>query len=323
MIYFIYGENWQEAKNRLDEIEADFRKLDPSGINLEKVEGESLTHAKFIQAVTAAPFLAEKRLTIIRNLLNSNQDAVLKDKIAAYLLEAKKSGASNDLVFFENGQPDKRQKLFKELIKNSQTFEAIEPKGGALIRWIINTFKEEGIDISPFEAQEYVFLAGSETLKLSNEIKKIALYLRSKNEKTACLSQISDLISAEIDPNIFQFTEAVIQKNSGRAAGLLHQFLGRGESEQMLLGMLVYQFRNLIIIKDLLARGASNQEIIKKTKISPFVFNKNLALAKKRSLKNLILYYDQIRRTDSAIKSGDMAPVAAIDILVSTLTSGN
>ena len=130
MVQFIYGKNSFLISTKLREIEADFAKHDPSGINLSKIDGASLTFGQFEQAISATPFLADKRLVIIRNLQLDNKDSELKNKVAERIGKdqhrnssqkgtEKKEKDSTDLVFVEMGQPDKRTKLYKDLLKST------------------------------------------------------------------------------------------------------------------------------------------------------------------------------------------------------------
>lgn len=338
MIRFIYGKNLFLISQKLREIEASFVESDPSGINLTRIDGASLTVGQFEQAMTAMPFLAEKRLVIIKNLQLENMDAELKNKISDRLLRRKTAprndptslselrGASNkegnnqtDLVFVEMGEPDKRLKLYKDLLKNAEVVFCDQLQGSALTRWVTEQFRAEGIEALPLDADYLIAEVGLDMQRLSSEITKISLYVRSQKRKNLTRGDIDNLACVEIDPNIFQFTDAIAKRDAKTATRLLYEFMQKGESEQKLLGTLAFQLRTLVIIRDALDRNIPSQTLASKAKIAPFVITKNLSIARSRPLKTFIAMYDQLRRTDSAIKSGEMIPSLAIDILVTTL----
>lgn len=324
MIEFIYGQNLFEINNRLKKIEAEFAKIDSSGINLEKLDGTELVWGKFEQAVSAMPFLAEKRLVIIKNLLIENKDNELKTKIGEYnhkvSLKTDTGGKnSTDIVFVEMGEPDKRLKLFKDLIKYAKVSEARQYQGEELVRRVQSKFKTEEIAASNNNCQFLISEVGSDMQRLSSEIAKISLHIRSQNRRELKGEDIELLSCPEIDPNIFQFTEAISRRDAKNASRLLYELGQKGENEQKILGTLAFQLRTLIIIRDAIDRGISSRELASLAKIAPFVINKNLNIAKGRPLKSFIAMYDQLRRTECAIKSGEIAPDMAVDILVTTL----
>lgn len=321
MTQFIYGKNSFLLNKRLKQLEADFSKIDTAGINLEKIDGADLTYSKLEQALSAMPFLADKRMVIIRNLLSDNKDAELKNKIADLLeplLKTKREGAT-DLIIVENGESDKRTKLYKMLQKHADIFEARTLEGRELVRFICDTFQRDGVEITPTDADYLAQEAGNDMQKLEGEVKKIALYVRSQKRAILERNDIDLLVSAEINPNVFAFTEAISRKDARTASRLLNELLINGENEQKLLGSIAFQFRTLLIIKDALERGVSSSEIASKGKIAPFVVTKNIAIARNKTMRSLILMYDNLRRMDALIKSSAIAPDLAINILVTTL----
>ena len=318
MLKFIFGKNIYLIDKEIKQIEADFSVVDSSGINLEKLDGVSITLTRLSQAVNTMPFLSDKRLVELQNLIIENKDNDLKNAIAD-TLSVLASSKTIDLVIVEKGEPDKRLRLFKQLQKLAKVTECPELIGAALNKWVAEQFKLSDINVKPADAEYLVALVGTDMQKLMREIEKIGLYIKSQKRSELSRHDIELLACPEINPNIFQFTDAIAIRDAATATRLLYEFMQNGESEQKLLGTLAYQFRALITIKDALNRGISTNELARLAKISPYIINKNLAVARVKPLKSLIIMYDQLRRTDSAIKSGDLAPELAIDILVTSL----
>ena len=318
MIKFVYGKNLYLINQEFNKIISDFLLVDPSKVNLEMLDGAELSVQKFIQSTTAMPFLAPKRLIVINNLLINGSDSELKNLIADRLAALSENELSQ-VVFIERGEPDKRLRLFKGLLKYAKTYEAKPYQGGELIRWVQDQFKKERITASSADCQYLIVEVGDNMQKLESEITKIALYTRSQQRQQLQKQDISLLACPEIDPNIFQFIEAISRRDAQTAARLLFEFTQKGENEQKLLGTLAFQLRTLVAVRDALDRGISSRELSQKAKIAPFVITKNTAIAKSRPLKTFIFMYDQLKRTESAIKSGDVAPNMAVDMLVTTL----
>lgn len=330
MIQFIYGENIYLIKKELAKIEQDFLKLDPSAINLEKLEGEEVTLAKFSQAISAMPFLADKRLVMVRNLQLENKDSELKQKIGERLqrmfLEVgaynKTVGAKDsvDIVFVEMGLPDKRTKLFKLLQKEAKCAEYKNLEGTALNNWIRDEFKVRGIDIMQSQLQALAYECSGDMIKTLNEIEKLSLYAKSQGRNNIEKEDISKLVKVEFSPDIFKFTEAIVKKDSKQALRLWFEFMQNNESAHRILSMITYQFRTMIIIKEAATQGFATHQISKETGLHPFVVQKTIPLVQKYDIKKLVSMYDQLRRTEAAIKGGIMPPELATDILITSLS---
>src|SRR5436190_16785305 len=70
MILFLYGEDTYRSKKKLDEIRAKFlRDIDPSGLNLHQLDGEKAELDDVRSAVSAAPFLAPKRMVVLQDAI--------------------------------------------------------------------------------------------------------------------------------------------------------------------------------------------------------------------------------------------------------------
>lgn len=332
MIRFIFGSNSYLLQKKLREIEADFLKLDSSGINLDKIEGVELTLAKFQQAVNAMPFLAPKRLIIIRNFLLENKDSELKNKITDYIdsylrKNGKKDGKNGsasahdtvDLIFIEGGEPDKRTRLFKGLLKLATVIEAKPLEGPALSKFVMDQLTELGIESDHRTIETLLISAGGDMQKLQNELDKLALYIRSQGRKKLIVSDIEQLVVPELNPNAFAFTKSLAKKDAKASIKLLADLLSSGENEQKLMGTIAYQFRTLIIIRDCLDRGMKPQEIAGAAKLAPFAVTKNLPIAQSKKIRTLVGMYESLRRTDAIIKTSAIPADLAMSIFVATL----
>ena len=77
--------------------------------------------------------------------------------------------------------------------------------------------------------------------------------------------------------------------------------------------MIAYQFRILLIIKDLTERGLS---ISQNSQLHPFVVRKTRPLADQFTFLELKKIYQKLLKIDSDIKLGRIDPRTAIDLLI-------
>jgi DNA polymerase-3 subunit delta len=80
--------------------------------------------------------------------------------------------------------------------------------------------------------------------------------------------------------------------------------------------MINFQFRNLLIIKDLMEKNIPYYSISKITKMHPFVVRKTYEQANKFTSRELKKIYQKIFQVDLSIKTGKIDPTTALDFLI-------
>ena len=102
--------------------------------------------------------------------------------------------------------------------------------------------------------------------------------------------------------NIFDLIDALGAKNRLQATELLYKELKTGRDPYYILTMAIYQFRNMLTIKDLRNRNYSEVEISKKAKLHPFVVKK--ALKNPFELEEALKTYGKLLAIDTSFKTG-------------------
>jgi len=317
MTYLFYGTDTYRINKKIKELSDRFLEGDKSGMNLEKLDGENLTYQRFDQAVSTMPFLGDKRLIIIKNLLLQNKDKELKIKIAERI---EKISEETVVFFVEEGEPDKRGKLFKKLNKpkKSHKFEPLE--GRKLNDWIQEKVAEMNVKIENREADFLASFIGPDLYRLENEIKKLSNFCLSQERERIEEADIKLQVRANFEPNIFDFIESLSKKDAKKAYTLKSQFIELGENENYLLSMVIYQYRNMIKIAELKEAGKSMAEIAKEAKVHPYVVKKTFSILNNYSLEDLFGIYSLLYKTDLGIKSGKLEPPVALDRVLARLT---
>lgn len=330
MILFFYGEDNFRLKQKIKELKQKFIDASLGDTNLAVLDGKTEPYDNIVRQILAMPFLAKSRLVIIENLLKEGKPEV-KEKIVEFL---PKIPASSVVVFVEEGSPDKRTALYKKLNqpKTSQEFKLLE--GAELNKWIKDEVRRRGGEIESDAIDKLVEYVGNDLWRMANEIDKLTAYRLQTPEKIGSLSTVvgshiavSDielLVKPMVESNIFDLIDAIGAKNQKKALYELHALLEAGQNELYILSMIVYQFRNLLIVRDFLDRGTTNQyDLAKKAKIHPYVAGKTLAQARSYGLDELKNIYAKLLDFDCAIKTGKMESRTALDLLTVKLCSQN
>ena len=90
----------------------------------------------------------------------------------------------------------------------------------------------------------------------------------------------------------------------------------KGDNPLYLLSMINYQFKNLLIVKDLMGKQRPYYFIQKITRLHPFVVKKSYQQAGKFTFSELKKIYWKIFQADLDIKTGKINPETALDLLI-------
>lgn len=319
MILFLYGEDTYSSAQKLASIRKKYidASLGDTNLYIQDVSSEKIDFKRFQEIVTVQPFLAKKRLIIFKNLLSKGSKS-LKDKVAQYLGNIPKTSV---VLFYEDGVPDKRSKIFKTLNKPkiSQEFKKMKPY--ELESWIDKRLSK--MKINPKDKTylcKILANSGSNLWQISSNIDKLSLYLDSSEGKID-KDEIELLVGEKTEAGIFDFIDALAKKDMNNSYKRLHNLIDQGENAIYIFTMIIYQFRNLLIIKDVLGDRQGNsytlsREVSSKAKINPYVAGKLMGVSKKYTMGDLKNIYKLLFEIDTKIKTGRIEPVLALDLLV-------
>ena len=312
MLIFLYGPDTYRSRQKLDEIIERYKKIHKSGLNLRMVDCLISDFQDLKQELETISMFKEKKLIILKNVfLNSLFEKSFLDYKENLLIDKE-----NIILFFEDGEIKQKNGFFQFLKKNSKSQEFNLLSGQSLKNWVKKEVVKYRFKIEDLAIERLILYCGNNLWRLSNEIQKlVALKLKEKILKI-CLNDIDILVKPEIETDIFETIDAVANKNKKNALGLLKKHLEKGEPPLQLLAMINYQFRNLLIVKDLVDKGVQYHLILKKTGLHPFVIKKSYELCRKFTISELKKIYHKIFQADLDIKTGRIDPETALDLLI-------
>ena len=243
----------------------------------------------------------EKKLIILRNAF-TNQD--FKEKFIKNIDKIKK--LDDVIVFYEINDIARNNSLFNLLKKEARSQEFEELTGLKLRNWAQKEFNKYQIEIEPRALEMLISYTGGDLWHLSNEINKLINYSRHIS-----LTAVSDLCKAKIETDIFRTIDAIALKNKKLALSLIHKHLTKGDSPLYLLTMIIFQFRNLLLVK--------NSSSARIPGMHPYVARKSSLQARKFNLEELKKIYHKLSEVDLEIKTGRTEPVTALDLLITEI----
>jgi DNA polymerase-3 subunit delta len=297
-------------------------------LNTTLLDGRRLTLAELRHACDAIPFLAEKRLVVVEGLLSrltSRKDRELStvqqehlDALADYLPRLPKT---TRLVLVEEKPLPARHPIVKLAKEEERGYvkQFDPPEAKALPRWIEERARKHSGEIEPRAAHQLAAVVGADLRLLDQEIAKLVTYTNA--ERAITPADVETLVPYAQTAVVFDLVDALGKRDGRTAAQTLHRLLDAGEHPLGLLAMIVRQFRLLIQVKELKAKGATPQDVAKTLKLHPFPADKLHGQATYFTADQLEAVYRHLLDTDVAIKTGEVEAEVALDLLVATLAA--
>ena len=241
--YIFHGEESYLREHYLGEVR---KLLIPAGFeefNYHRLEGKDLTVQTLSEMAEAMPMLAERTLIVVTDFDIFKMNEEQREKMIAFLDDIPPYCC---VVFVYDTLDYKPNKTMKKLCKAiGDHVEAVEfraAENSDLITWITRRFKALGKEIDRQTAEYLIFTCGGLMTGLVPEITKIGTYAKGKTITQKDIDAVADpVLSAEV----FKLSDAVLQGDYDRAAGILGDLLKMQTEPIMILAALGSQLRRI------------------------------------------------------------------------------
>ena len=330
MLFVLLGEDDFSIRQSLEEIKRGLGDQALLSANTATLDGQQLTLNQLRTVGETMPFLAERRLVIVRGLLErfetkgkfnrrkkiapsiSQQDEY--DSLAACI---RKMPDSTVLVLIDSGISS-GNRLLKGISAKAEVRSFPILRDSKLRRWIQRQVAEEGGSISPQAIEFLAKFVGGNLWIMANEINKLVLFTLGRRIEE---EDVSLVVSHGQEANVFAMVDAVLEFKGKVVQQLLQQLLQKGAAPAYLMVMLSRQIQMIVRAKELRNQGKSEVEIQSKLGlVSEFALRKTLEQATRYLAERLKEVYHKLLATDLAIKTGKCEAELALTILVTELS---
>lgn len=311
MLIFLYGQDSYSSQKKLEELILKYKEANKNGLSLIIFDGDNLDFSDLKREFETTSMFKENKLLVIKNIFSNKKfkEDFLKSADNFFLSE-------NSVIFCETGEVDKRESFFKFLSKKSKVQEFCPLVGRELDVWLEKEFLNCKARIEPVAKSRLLDFVGNDLWQLANEVIKLVNYAKGRKITP---EDVELLIKPKIENDIFETISSLAEKRKDKALYLIHKHLEKGDSPLYLLSMIVFQFRNLLAIKDLLEKKVPYYEISKRSGLHPFVVKKSYSQCREFSFEELKKIYQKIFRIDFEIKTGKVNPEAGLELLIAEI----
>jgi DNA polymerase-3 subunit delta len=309
MIIFLHGSDTYRSRQKLKDLQTKFKKeVDPQGYNLSFLSGKDTTMSQVLDALSAAPFMATKRMVIVEEITNldcSDKEEESFCSLAESLLEDE-----TIFVVWEAGlgKRDLKKSILQPLLKSKYVMPFEAWNAQQVAGWMNQEFQQAGITINGDALQHISLAIGDNSWKAASEVKKLIAYAQANQKTQLTREDIALMVPEGALDNIFELVDAVSQGRRSEALKRLHDQIRSGNHELEILGMLVRQFRILQQVKDGLDQRMTPDQIASHYGMHPFVAKKMSSQARRFNQETIRQSYELLTDVDHAIKSSGLPP---------------
>lgn len=264
-VYYLFG----EEDFYLDQLLEKFSAILPpheKDFNFDLLYGQDVTPAKVLGIARSFPMMAEKRMLIVRNFLQTGKGAAGEGDMNDFIPYFEKPNPSCLAVFFDTGKPAGNTKIGKAISKNPNIgFYQFEPMPDYLVpEWVIGWVQSHHKkQIDPGAAQLLSQFVGNNLQLLSTEIDKVCTFVDTSNSVSE--ADVKKIIGSYREYTAIELKEAVIKRDLEKALFISEQILQHSKTDTgeliRLVGFFYSVFVNIWQIRRLADKGNAKQQV--------------------------------------------------------------
>lgn len=317
MIYVFYGEDDFSSSEAIKPLLVAVGPEDMRDTNVSTLDGGRFSLDAFGSAAMVVPFLADRRLVIVRGLLGTaeGQRGGRRGRRAKADDEGPAAGLakllpdlppSTDVVFID-GKVSASNPILTAI--KALGSELVTPKEFQLMRrdavggWIRDRAAQKGAQIEPQAIAELTELVGPNLWAMDGEIEKLAIYV---GDRAITQADVQALVTGNRESSVFELVDAIMDKRPDKALEVTENLLFSGATGPYLISMIARQARMVALAQDMASRKVPQNEWASGLGTSSdFVVRKTSEQARRFSADAVRGLYRLLLEADMSMKSSD------------------
>lgn len=305
-IYLIEGDDAYFRLKAEEQIKEKF--LAMPELNFTSFDGAQLKGSGLLQlvsAVTAYPFMAEKRVVKVTDL------AVTDTEYEKYLKPTFENFPDTAILLIVNSQGKKgvdfKRKKFVTYVDCNRADREMVAK------WVYITLKRAGISATADACEAVADYCLCDMARVSRETDKLAEYCSGGETAAVTRREVDELVYKDADYRVYQMTGAIARKDYATFTEILTDLQTKGFDENFLIASLLNYFKTLLTV---LEADMPENELMTQLKMTEYVLGKNRQQARQIGREPLIKYINSLYALSSSFKSGKITADGALESAV-------
>ena len=284
MNYLLYGSNKFLIDKEIDNI---IKKHNIDSLNISNYDLSTDSIKNIIEDADTTSLFSDNKLIIIDNASIFNRGKTI-DNIELLENYLNNSNEATIIIFINhNDTVDNTKKITKAIKKNGVVKDFIQSK-----------------DINNLDI-------------IYNEVEKLKIY--KIDEKAITKTDIDNLVSENVNVDIFKFVDDIINKNKKEALSAYKKLLILNEEPIKLVSLIASKFRLMYQANVLSKKGYTEKQIAEILKVHPYPVKLALTTGYKYNPKLLLKYINDLADLDIGIKSGEKDKDSSLELFILSL----
>ena len=305
-LYLLYGEEEYlklQYKNKL--LKALVNEGD--NMNFSKFDNDNIDTPQIIELAETMPFFAEHRVILIEN---SGFGKKMPADFADYL-----SHISEATIFIiVETTADKRGKLYKSAKACDRAIEINMPNESVLKKWVGAKANAAGKQMKENAWSQFLIMTHDSMDNMSRELDKLISYVGDRNQIT--LEDVNAVCVARVETKIFDMLNAISAKDMQKTMDLYQDMLSAKEPPMRILSMIIRQFRQMKVIKELASFGDNASSIASKMGMPDFAVRRVMQLGNNFSDKEIKALLNDAADFEEKFKTGRLDEKLAVELII-------
>lgn len=288
MVITIFGSNHFLLQKELNKLVADFVKTN-GDLALEKIDGDEAEFERITEAIQSLPFLANKKMVVLRNPGAQKQFAEQTEMLLQSIPDTTQ-------VIIVEPKLDKRLAYYKVLKNKTDFREFVELDGQSLSKWLVQEALDSGGKLSSSDAIYLMERVGASQQLLASELEKLLNYNKNITKETIDL-----LTDPAPQSTIFELLDAAFAGNHKKVMDLYKEQRALKVEPQKMMAMIAWQLHALAMV--VTSGDSAPDQIAKDAKLNPYVVRKIMNIARKTDIKKVKRLINDALTLDVRMKS--------------------
>lgn len=322
--YLLHGDDDLRIEEEAERLRQQFSDSPNAGLNTTVFDGAQADIGEILGAVLAFPFLADTRLVIVKDLLahltRKGAGNVGKKALESLAEQLEQLPDWARLILIERRKIDERNKVVRLAHSDDHGKELLYTVPKDTTGWILQ--RAQGTyhaQIEPRAASALASVTQADLRAADNELLKLILYVdgvRPINEADVAL-----LTPYVAETSMFAMVDAIAEGRTQVAIASIERLLEQQEDPFSIFGMIVRQFRLLLLAKEHLNSGGYPKDLASVLGIHPYPAEKVARQSRSFSLSRLESIYRAVQDYDLRIKTGRIEALLALELLIAGLST--
>ena len=305
-LYLLYGDEDYLKKQYRDKL---VHALVAEGdtMNFAKYDGQNVSVGELIDLAETLPFFAERRVILVTD---SGFFKSSEEQLALYFAEIQ----DTTCMIFVESEVDKRSKTYKAAVKAGSAVDFSMPDERMLTSWMMARVKQAGKTMTQEAWTEFFDRTNDSMDHMNLEMEKLLSYVYDKD--CISLADVEAICTKQMHSKVFDMISFIASKDLPKVLELYHDMLAAKEPPIRILALIIRQFDQMYLMKDMASQGMNVSTIASKLGSRDFIVRKNLGLARNFTMEQIRALLEDAADLDERAKTGRIKDRMAVELLM-------